>query len=274
MCGGGGSNVTQTQKFEPPAFTTDGSAGTSWQDFLKSSADVNSRPMPQYNMPRVAPINSNQLAGLNMAADRGMNGDPYSNQSKQLGMQTMQGDFLNGNPYLDKVIGNNANNMAQGYAQGTAATNAAMANQQGAFGGSGYTNMQDQASQGLARQIGQMADQSRANNYQFERGQQANAMGMAPQFAAMDWQDIKGLTGSGDAMNSYTQSLLDSGFNQMQEQINYPLQQQERMGNDLSRASGTGGSNSSSMNGGGISTLGGLLGLGTGFLGLKAGGFL
>jgi hypothetical protein len=59
----------------------------------------------------------------------------------------------------------------------------------------------------------------------------------------------------------------------MQDQINYPQQQLDAYGTALARASGTYGGTTSSSSGGGMNPLAGLLGLGAGVYGLKAGGF-
>jgi hypothetical protein len=99
----------------------------------------------------------NQLAGLNMAADRGLNGDPYGNQSRQLGMQTMNGDFLHSNPYLDLQIDDTAHNMTTVFQNGTAAQNDAMFNRAGAFGGGSWQNKQSQDAMGLASPLDRWA---------------------------------------------------------------------------------------------------------------------
>lgn len=269
---GGPSETTTTQKFEPPAVTQPG-----WEGYVTEGQRLAQQPFQNYNMPRVAPVNSLQLAGLNIAADRGLNGDPLGNSARGLATSTINGDYLHSNPHLDQMIDDTTHNMADAAAVGGFASNAALQNFQGAFGGSSYTNGVAQQQAALAKAVAQMGTQARSQNYDFERGNQMSAMGMAPQFAQMDWNDIRGLTGAGDAMNAHTQSLLDSGKAQMDEQIAYPWKQLENFGSVLSRASGTyggGGTSSGSVNGGGGNLLSSLAGVGTIGYGLKAGGFI
>jgi hypothetical protein len=264
MGGGGSQNSTTTQKFEPPEWTQQG-----WQEAAGRAHDLASEPFQQYDLPTVAPFNDLQKSGLDMAVDYGMNGTPYGNQARSLGLHTMQGDFLNSNPYLDKQISDTAGNMAQSYAQGAGASLNAAMGRQGAFGGSAYNQLASQGAAGLAKSVGQMDTAARSQNYDYERGMQQQAMGMAPGFSADDFQGIKAVTGAGDAMGDYNQRLLTAGKNQFDQQVNYPQQQLQNYLNVLSQASGTNGGQTSTTSQPGMSPLAGLLGLGAGAYGIS-----
>ena len=110
----------------------------------------------------------------------------------------------------------------------------------------------------------QLANQTLgANNYNTGIGQMLNAAQLAPQGQAMDFQAAQQLAGVGDMQRQYTQSLMDSLYNQWQAGQQQPYAMLDIFGNALSRASGgvAGGSTSSqSQSGGGFSPLAGLLG--------------
>jgi hypothetical protein len=184
--GGGQTSSTTTQKFEPPSYITnyDGNGGNYYADAISRQAQLSSEPFQQYDLPTVAPLNDLQDTGLKMAADYGMNGTPVGNTARGLATNTMQGNFLNSNPYLDQNINDTAANMTRSFQQGTAAQTDAAAARAGAFGGSAYNQLTSQNAAGLANSIGQMANTARMGNYNTERGYQNQAMGMAPQFAA------------------------------------------------------------------------------------------
>jgi hypothetical protein len=271
MSGGGTTSSTTTQKFEPPGYITnyDGNGGNYYSDAINAQKDISSRPYQSYNLPTVAPLNDLQDTGLKMAADYGMNGSPYGNQARSLGLSTMKGDFLNSNPYLDQNINDTAANMTRSFQQGTAAQTDAAAARAGAFGGSAYNQLTSQNAAGLANSIGQMANTARMGNYNTERGYQNQAMGMAPQFSADDMNGIKSVTGAGDAYGAYTQKLLDAGKSSFDAQNNYPQDALNRFLATLNQASGTNGGQTTSQSLPGQSLLGLLGGLGAGAYGVS-----
>jgi hypothetical protein len=276
-------NSTTTQKFEPPENTKPG-----WDAYINQGMALTQRPFQQYNLPTVAPLNDMQNTGLNMAFDRAANGAPDLNTARGMNTATMQGQFLNSNPYMNEghvnsVINDNQNNMVSAYNQGQSQQNNAMANLNGGWGGSGWQLSHQQGAEGLAKQVGQMAnttrmgyDQMGSQDYQNERGLMNSAAGMTPQFAQDDWTAIKTATGAGDAYQAQAQKEMDAAKGQFDQQVNYPMQQLENLGSILSRASGTyggGGTSTTSGNSPGPSALGGLLGLGSLGVGAYTSGF-
>ena len=132
-------------------------------DVIGQAGGLYSQPWQQYGGQRIAGPSDSTVAGQNLAYQRATLGAPDLNaargyatdlstgslmnqgptsQNQWLG-GTAQGQNLNSNPWLqndytDKVIGQNAQNMANAFATGTNATNMANFAQQGAFGGSAY----------------------------------------------------------------------------------------------------------------------------------------
>lgn len=276
---GGGSNTT-TQKFEPPDYTKG-----LWENYVNAGSDLTQREFTPYPFPRIAPLNEVQNMGLQMGIDNALNSDPSTRAARGAATDISQGSqfdsnpFLNTNPWLDATISDNTRNMAQAHAIGTAAQNDAAANMQGAYGGSAWALKQVMDAQALDRNVGQMANQARFQDFS-QRGQQysdtANrqmqAIGMAPQWANLDQQAVKMLTGAGDAYQQDTQRGLDQMYEDYLTQLNYPMQQLENLGSILSRASGTyagGGTQTQTGLLPGQSGLGGLLGLGAGAYGIS-----
>lgn len=74
-----------------------------------------------------------------------------------------------------------------------------------------------------------------------------SAAGLAPQYAQMDMNAANSLMGMGNAQGQYQQGLLNAGNQSFQNQFMFPWTNNEMLGGALTRASGQGGSNSSSV---------------------------
>lgn len=267
--GGNSGSASQTMEFKPPAY-----AAPYWEQFVKQAGNLTSQAPVQYMGQQIADLSPQHFQGMDLITQSALNGAPDVNAMRQQNMQTAQGAYLNANPYLgmdptNRVIADTTQNMAEGFAGGQAAQNAALANMQGAFGGSGFQNKMTSDAAALSRQIGQMANQARLGqqglqsaDWQQERARQMQAAGQAPAMQNMDLQAGQALMGVGDAQSQYQQKLLDSLYQNWQLGQQAPYQNLDIMRNALAAASGgvAGGSTQSASGGGGFSPLAGLLG--------------
>jgi len=196
MGGGGSQNTTTTQKFEPPSWTA-----SLYPQVMQSAVALANRPYEQSGIPQVAPWNDFQQAASQAMYDRFAYGAPDINAGRGAAMLAAQGNYANPwaqnvagiasghayNPYAasvynlsqnaaspyatdeytNQIIGINADNMIKGYQEGSAAQQDAAAAMAGAFGGSGWQQMQDKGAQGLAKNIGDMATQVQQQQQQF-----------------------------------------------------------------------------------------------------------
>jgi hypothetical protein len=288
------------------------------KDVLGNAQSLYAQPFQAYEGQSVAGPSDSTVAGYglgyqaatlsspDMLAARGSNADisggaffgqgPTATNSWLQGNAT--GQNLNSNPWLQNdytnaVIGQNAQNMGNAFATGTAAQNDAAFARGGAYGGSAWQQKQSQDAAGLANQVGQMA-----NNYQLQRtgmgaqdyqnaqgnalqsanlqqgayqGDMSNIMqanSMAPAFANQDFQAADYLRSMGAQQEGYAQKLLDAQQSSWQQAMNAPYQQMQGYANLLSQFAGTGSTGSTQVYGGGQSPLG--LGVGAGLLGLGA----
>lgn len=106
----------------------------------------------------------------------------------------------------------------------------------------GGGNMFDQ---GLGRQLqaagmgGQMFNQ--------DVGNMLSAAGMAPAYGAMDQNDFAAMLGAGNQMQNYQQGLLGALNGEFQNQVRYPYQQNDYMGNAIRNMMGNYGTNTQSQ---------------------------
>lgn len=300
MCGGGSGGAQNTvSEFKPPERTNAG-----WDAYVQSGQKLSQTPYAQSGLSTVAPINATQQTAMQMAIDRALMGAPDINAGRSAAMNAANGAYADpyqqnlygmaagemSNPYMsdeymENMIGANAEDMAGAYATGTAAQTDAAAAMAGAYGGSGHTQMMDANAQGLAKQVGQMANSTRAQQQQYKGAMyqqdvgnmlSANQMGMgawqnsvgnmlsgsalAGQLSKDDYESIKMLMGTGGDYRAYEQQLIDAANQQWGTQNSYDSTMNEYLGNVLARASGGQGSTTVTNNSPGASPLMGLLG--------------
>jgi hypothetical protein len=298
MSSGGGGNQSVTQEFKPPENTR-----PYWDQYIGAASVLSQRPYEQSGLPQVAPMNDYQDAANKLAYDLGTYGTPQGNAANGAFYNAASGAYANpwaqnltglamgegGNPYTSdaytqQMIKDSSENMANAYATGDAANMSAAAARSGAFGGSAHDARAQAGAAGLAKQVGQNANQMLQQQQQY-KGQMYNQdignMLNANQMGIGAWQNdignilagaqgglagnqdyrqnLQGLMQAGNNQNSYYQKLLDQYNNQWATQEGYDALQNDIFGTALSRASGSYGGQATT--GPGQSTWGNIAGL-------------
>ena len=268
--GGGGGQQNTVSEFKPPEYTQEG-----WQNAVTSAGDLFNNSYNPYTGPKsgTAPINSDQYRAGDMVYQSAVLGAPDTNAGRGAATDFANGMYLGSNPWLsdqytNHAIQSNADAMAQSYATGTAAQRDASAARAGAYGGSGWQQAQDAGAAGLAKQVGDMA-----NNYQLQHqnagaadwqqglGQmlQGAQLGMGGQ--ALDLNAANALQNWGQFQQDNTNKLMGINEQSWNEANNYSQTQLQNYLNMLSQASG--GQGTQTTSGPGASPWAGLLGAGT-----------
>ena len=279
MCGSSNSTSNSVAEFKPPAYTQQG-----WQDYLNGAQQLSQQPQQQFQGQQVAGINGQQYQAQQFGTDRALYGAPDLNAGRGAATDIASGMYFNNSPwtnaaYTNNVIADNANTMTNAFNKTTQPQTAAAYALGGAYGGSNYNQAQAANEGALQNQIGQMANQyqlQNANmgnqNYMQGVGQMLNAGQLGGQLSQDDWTAAQALMGYGNQNQQYTQNLLNNQYQNWQNQANYPGQMLDLYGNALSRASGNGGTQSSTTYGPSTNWASGLLGAGTAAAGLFGGG--
>ncbi len=291
MCfgGGGSSNSTVTQEFHPPSYTQAG-----WQSALNTAGNLANQPYQQYQGQTTADMNEAQNYGLSQLFSAATQGTPVQQAGQAQTVNTLNGQYLNAgpqsnvqagvnpllgleNPWMNQNISDNADNMTAAFNRSNASQNL-MAARAGAFGSSPWQRMADTAQQGLVKNVGQMASQTRAADYgaqqqlgeaalnrdvgtqqfnqqqapqgwQSERDRQMSANNLAPTWYQSDLAAGRAAVGVGDAQQAYQQNLLDSRQGQFNQSQQAPWQNLQNFVSMLQAASGSGGGSMSSASG-------------------------
>jgi hypothetical protein len=314
--GGGGST---------PAVTSSNQTSNPWSgvqapmtDLIAQAGQLYGTAFQPYLGSTIAGLSDSQILGQNLAYQRSSLGAPDLNASRGYATDLAQGQFMGANPtaqnswmsaqangqnlnsnpwlqngYTDAVIGDNAKNMANAFATGTAAQNDALAARAGAFGGSAWQQKQTADATGLANSVGQMANQYQlqrtgmgAQDYQNAQnsalsaaGQQQNAYNsdvasrlqgaqLGGQLAQDDWTAINAMRTQGADQQAQEQKYLTKAEQDYNSAMNFPQQSLTNYANLLSQFGGFGSSGTTATYGSGQSNLG--LGVGAGLLGLGA----
>jgi hypothetical protein len=235
---------------------------------LSSGAAAAGRPYQQYEGVQNAPMNESQLTAMGLTSGTALNGDPTTNASLGQFANTAAGNYSNpwattynpyamtGNPQLEQMIQAGNAGITKNYNQAVKPGTDSMFARAGAFGGSAYMDKtgQDQAQLAGAlannetnlrfQDYGQKANLMESalgrgnNDYEAERGRmlQAAQGGMAGD--QIQFGRAKALAGTGDAMQQYSQSLLDTEKSEFEKQQNYPWMQIDQLGAVLGKALG------------------------------------
>jgi hypothetical protein len=223
--GGGGGGESKTVQSIPDELKPLASA------YTNKAINLSNQGYTPYGGQRYADMNTTQNLGIGMIQDRALNGSQTMNNAESSLNQMIGGQT---NPYLDAMV-----NKAQGNVLGNA--NAAAA-RSGSFGNSGIA-------QQAAKQMGDVATSMYGGQYQFDKGQQMQAIGMAPTFGNAAYQDAQQLLGAGQRMQDQQQQGLDHQYGQFQEASNLPYKQLSAMSGVF--GSGLGSNSTTTQSGGG-----------------------
>lgn len=259
--GSGGGQNTTVQKSDPwpeqQPYLTYG--------FQQAQNQYQSDTPKYYEGDTVAPLSNTTNQAMDLQTQRALSGSPVTSGAQNLATSTLNGDYLNSNPYMDA-------NFAAGTDAITKAYNSAInQNTAGAVGSGRYgSGMQmfanNQAQDTLAKNLNNLYGQTYFQNYNNERGNQMQTMGAAPNLAAADYTDLGKLSDVGALKDQYAQSIKDADVNKWNYNQNLPA---NKLGQYMGLIQGNyGGSQSTQTPLSGQSLMGSLLGAGA--LGLGA----
>jgi hypothetical protein len=173
----------------------------------------------------VAPSQTTQ-AGLQAMETRALAGNPLTGLAQQQLQGTLGGAYLGGNPFFQGAFAPAAQ-AAQSQFQDTLGNISSKASLAGRYGSGAMGNLQDRASGQYAQALTNTAGQLAYQNYADERNKQQQAIGLAPQLAATDYQDINQLLQAGQLREGYQGQQLGADvarFNFLQNQPQQNLQ--------------------------------------------------
>jgi hypothetical protein len=208
MAGGGGGTNTVTRTELDPTMRPYVQYGLSEAQRLYQTPNV-----PQYypGQTFIGP-SAQTTAALEAAQTRAMQGSPLVPAAQQQLQQTISGQFLGANPYLEAAL-----QPAFGAAQRQyeSATNQALSNfsRAGRYGSGAMQGALTNVGGEFARALTGTAGQLGYANYADERARQMAATQLAPAMAAQDYADIQRLANVGQQTEAYQEMALQDAIN-------------------------------------------------------------
>ena len=182
---------------------------------------------PQYygGQTYVSPSATTQT-GLQALEARAKLGNPLLQSAQNQLQSTVSGDFLGGNPFFQGAF-QPAARAAETQFKTTLGDIASKSSIAGRYGSGAMGSLQDRATGAFGQQLANTAGQLAYQNYADERQRQQQAIGLAPQMAQADYQDIQQLLQAGQMREGYQgqQQQADiAKFNFLQNQPQQNLQ--------------------------------------------------
>jgi hypothetical protein len=181
---------------------------------LEESARLYQNPTtPQY-FPGQTYVGASQQtqAALSAAQRRATMGNPLVPAAQQQALNTVQGNFLGGNPFFEGAFRGATAGAQTAYQD---ATQAALSNasRAGRYGSGAMGNALDRAGGTFANALTNTAGALAYQNYDTERGRQQAMIGAAPGLAGADYTDINQLLQTGQAAEGYQEAAMADAVN-------------------------------------------------------------
>jgi len=237
-------------------------------------------PTPQYYPGQtVAGQAPETEAALGMGTQRALTGNPGLQAAQQQNLNTLQGGYLNSNPYLNSMFTSATQPMVDQFRNAVAPSLASQFSSAGRFGSGAHQQAITSAEQPLAQGLASAASSIYGGNYENERQRQQAAIGAAPGFAQADYMDLDKLMGIGQYRQQTAQDLINANMQRYNFGQNQPLDKLNALSQLLQGGSSYGtksseGTTSNARNpfAGALGGASALTGIGTALGGTTAGG--
>ena len=197
---GGGSSQT----VQPVGQSTTVQKSEPWEgqkshltNIYGQAQNLSGTPPTYYPGSTVTPFSQQTEDALNSIEGRARTGSGVQAAGNQQMLNTIQGGYLNANPYLDSMYNRAARPVAENFANSVAPSIQAQFGRAGRYGSGLYQQAQSTAQDNLGRTLGEMGTDIYGRAYESERGRQQEAIRGAPEYAAKDYQDAQALMGVG-----------------------------------------------------------------------------
>jgi len=208
MSGGGGGTNTVTRTELDPVMRPFVQYGLQESTRLYQNPDV-----PQYypGQTYVSPSQQTQAA-LTAAQQRASLGNPLTPAAQRQALNTVQGNFLGGNPFFEGAF-KAATQGAQTTYQDAVNQALSNASRAGRYGSGAMGTVLDRAGGTFANALANTAGSLAYQNYEAERGRQQAMIGAAPSLAQADYEDINKMLQLGQVAEGYQETAIADAVN-------------------------------------------------------------
>jgi hypothetical protein len=257
--GGGGSGKSkQTSSVTIPDWLA-GAAKPLYTRAANIGTQISNQGYSKYGGQRVAGLNQGQQDAI-----RGIQGNvnnPMLGQSKKYVTDTLSGNNLKGNPYLDDMVGITKRGVTDTFNKTTMPQMQANLARQNAFGGSGWIQANQDMNNSLAQQLADAEMGMRFQNYGNERAYQDSASRQAADLSNQDLAGQQAALQAGGLQQALDQRQMDINNQDFEDERDWLFRALQGLGGGTGITEGVyGKSGTSKGGGGGGSGLAGIMG--------------
>lgn len=217
--GGGGGSTSTVQKADP---------WSGLQPYLsqlyQSAGNWFNQPGPSYYPGQtVAGQAPETEAALQMGTQRALAGSPNVAAAQQQNLNTIGGQYLNSNPYLNDMYQSATQPLVSQFRNAVAPSLASQFSSAGRFGSGAHQQALTSAEQPLAQGLASAASSIYGGNYENERARQQAATMAAPSLAQADYTNLDKLMGIGQYRQQTAQDLINANIQRYNYGQNQPL---------------------------------------------------
>ena len=178
---------------------------------------------PQYyGDSTVTPFGTDTTAAMDMFRNTAMQGSGVPQAATGQLQSTLQGDYLNSNPYLDAMYNSAAERLTENYQEAVAPSVGARFDSAGRYGSGLYENALENSQQSLGDSLAMLAGNVYGQDYQNERTNQIRAAGLAPSVSPLGYYDASQLLNIGELQDQKAQQFLSDDVNRFNFNQNRP----------------------------------------------------
>lgn len=201
--------VTQQTSSGPPAFQKPFLE----KGFAEAESLYDSGAPEYFGGQTFVPFSPETTTALGQQANRASQGNPLNPAAQSTAFDTLQGNYLEGNPFFKGAFDAQVRPAVQEYTQSIAPGIDSSFAGAGRYGSNSYATARNTADEAFARGLSDTAGKMAYQNYDQERGRMENAMQLAGSLANEDYTDIDQLARAGAAYEGQAQTELQSDIN-------------------------------------------------------------
>lgn len=157
-----------------------------------------------------APMSSYTKQALDGTAQRAAYGSDVVRSAQDQLTKTINGEYLNSNPYLQGAIDTAVRPVTEAFASSVMPGIDSNFSSAGRYGSGMQQGAYNDANTAMARQVGDIATNMAYQNYGDERQRQIQSMFFAPEMAKQDYNDLAMLGQAGQGYDQYNQNLINA----------------------------------------------------------------
>lgn len=208
------------------------------QDYLGRAQEIANQPYRQSPGTYTGP-NPYLTQAWSATANRAMQGSPVMGAANSQLMNTMNGGFMNANPYLEQQVSNAQGDLTKAWNQVAKPQWDKAMQKSGSFGNTGVAQAAGFGADSLQQNLGRVATDMRGNAYGQERNFMQQAMMAAPTFANQDYIDAQQLMNVGNQAQQFSQAAQNQNNDWFSQAQQYPQNQLGFMGQALGMNNGS-----------------------------------